>query len=157
ARLWIQPRTTHQYHPLVDTVYWVEDRLWGHNFLGYHFTTIALHAASALLLLKILRKLQIPGAWLAAAIFALHPINVESVAWMVEIKNTLSGFLFFAAVLAYLKFDQRRTARAYLLLLLLFTLGILAKAIELGRASCRENGRCRWWRESVRRSSTMTG
>src|SRR5438105_1019549 len=128
ARLWVEPRTTHQYHPLVDTVYWVEDKLWGHNFLGYHLTTIALHAASALLLLKILRELQIRGAWLAAAIFALHPVNVESVAWMVEIKNTLSGLFFFAAILAYLTFDQTRRLRTYLLVGLLFTLGILANA-----------------------------
>lgn len=66
---------------------------------------------------------------MAAAIFALHPVQVESVAWMAELKNTLSGLLFFGAVLAYLNFDQCRTPRTYLLGLLLFTLGILAKAI----------------------------
>jgi len=95
ARLWFQPRTTLQYHPLVDTMYWIEGRLWGQQVFGYHLITIALHAASALLLVKILRKLQIRGAWLGAAIFALHPVAVESVAWMVELKNTLSGFFFF--------------------------------------------------------------
>src|SRR5437762_9081952 len=91
SRLWIQPRTTWQYHPLVDTMYWVEGKLWGQEVFGYHLVTIALHVASTLLLVKILRKLQIRGAWLAAAIFALHPVLVESVAWMVELKNTLSG------------------------------------------------------------------
>ena len=129
ARLWIQPRTTWQYHPLVDTMYWVEGKLWGQEVFGYHLVTIALHVASALLLVKILRKLQIRGAWLAAAIFALHPVLVESVAWMVELKNTLSGLFFFAAILAYLNFDQTRRLRTYLLVGLLFTLGILAKAI----------------------------
>ena len=129
SRLWIQPRTTWQYHPLVDTMYWVEAKLWGQEVFGYHLVTIALHVASALLLVKILRKLQIRGAWLAAAIFALHPVLVESVAWMVELKNTLSGLFFFAAILAYLTFDQTRRLRTYLLVGLLFTLGILAKAI----------------------------
>jgi len=129
ARLWIQPRTTWQYHPLVDTMYWVEAKLWGQEVFGYHLVTIALHVASALLLVKILGKLQIRGAWLAAAIFALHPVLVESVAWMVELKNTLSGLFFFAAILAYLNFDHTRRLRTYLLVGLLFTLGILAKAI----------------------------
>jgi tetratricopeptide (TPR) repeat protein len=129
ARLWIQPRTTWQYHPLVDTMYWVEAKLWGQEVFGYHLVTIALHVASALLLVKILGKLQIRGAWLAAAIFALHPVLVESVAWMIELKNTLSGVLFFAAVLAYLRFDEERTWRPYLAALILFAFGILAKAI----------------------------
>ena len=129
SRLWIQPRTTWQYHPLVDTMYWVEAKLWGQEVFGYHLVTIALHVASALLLVKILGKLQIRGAWLAAAIFALHPVLVESVAWMVELKNTLSGLFFFAAILAYLNFDQTRRLRTYLVVGLLFTLGILAKAI----------------------------
>src|SRR5205807_3748384 len=123
------PHTNRQYHPLLDTVYWVEDKLWGQATLGYHFVNILLHAASALLLMKILQKLQVPGAWLAAAIFALHPVLVESVAWMVELKNPLSGLFFFAAILAYLTFDQTRRLRTYLLVGLLFTLGILAKAI----------------------------
>ena len=129
VQLWIHPRTTRQYHPVVDTVYWIEDKLWGDNVLGYHLVTIALHAAAALLLVKILRKLQIPGAWLAAAIFALHPVQVESVAWMVEIKNTLSALFFLAAILAYLNFDERRARGKYFVVLLLFVVGILTKAI----------------------------
>ena len=127
--LWFAPHTTRQYHPLLDTVYWLEDKLWGQSVLGYHLLSISLHAISALLLLTILRRLQVPGSWLAAAIFALHPVHVESVAWMVELKNTLSGFFFFAAVLAYLRFDEKRSAKSYLAVLLLFTIGVLVKAI----------------------------
>lgn len=127
--LWFAPSTTRQYHPLLDTVYWLEDKVWGQSVLGYHLLTIALHAISAVLLLAILRRLRIPGGWLAAAIFALHPTHVESVAWMVELKNTLSGFFFFAAVLTYLQFDDKRSRKTYLLTLLFFTLGILVKAI----------------------------
>src|SRR5438270_5133994 len=90
VHLWTEPQTTRQYHPLLDTVFWVEDKLWGDSMLGYHLVNILIHAVSALLLLKILRQLGIPGAWLACAIFALHPIQAESVAWLAELKNTLS-------------------------------------------------------------------
>lgn len=127
--LWFAPHTTRQYHPLLDTVFWIEDKLWGQEVLGYHFATIFFHGVSAVLLMAILRRLKVPGAWLAAAIFALHPICVESVAWMVELKNTLSGFFFFAAILAYLRFDETRDKKIYFLVLLLFSMGILSKAI----------------------------
>ena len=127
--LWFAPHTTRQYHPLLDTVYWLEDKLWGQSVLGYHLLSIAMHAVSALLLFAILRRLKIPGAWLAAAVFALHPVHVESVAWMVELKNTLSGSFFFAALLAYLQFDEKRTAKWYTLVVVLFTMGVLVKAI----------------------------
>ena len=127
--LWIEPQTTRQYHPLVDTVFWIEDKLWGDSMLGYHLVNIVLHAAAALMLLKILREIEIPGAWLAAAVFALHPVQADSVAWLVELKNTLSAIFFFGCVLAYLRFDRNRTAASYALVLLLFCIGLLAKAI----------------------------
>jgi Flp pilus assembly protein TadD len=129
AHLWIEPQTTRQYHPLLDTVFWTEDKLWGDSMLGYHLVNILIHGFSALLLWKILRQLRIPGAWLACAIFALHPIQAESVAWLAELKNTLSGILFFSSVLVYLRFDQDRSARSYILVLLLFSLGLMVKAV----------------------------
>jgi protein O-mannosyl-transferase len=127
--LWIEPQTTKQYHPLVNTVFWLGNRLWGNAMLGYHLVNIVLHTVSALLLWKILRELGVAGAWLAAAIFALHPVQVDSVAWLAELKNTLSGVFFFGCILAYLRFDQTRTRGAYALALFLFCLGLLAKAI----------------------------
>jgi protein O-mannosyl-transferase len=129
SHLWTDPQTTRQYHPLLDTVFWVEDKLWGDSMLGYHLVNILIHAVSALLLLKILRQLGIPGAWLACAIFALHPIQAESVAWLAELKNTLSAIFFFASVLVYLRFDQDRSAWSYILVLLLFSVGLMVKAI----------------------------
>ena len=132
--LWIEPhiiRQSHarQYHPLVDTLFWAEDKLWSESMLGHHLLSVAMHAISALMLWKILRQLAIPGAWLASGIFALHPIYVDSVAWLAEAKNTLSGVFFFGCLLAYLRFDQTRSRRAYGVALLLFVLGLLAKTI----------------------------
>jgi tetratricopeptide (TPR) repeat protein len=134
VRIWAEPQTApqehlRQYHPLVNTVFWLGNRLWGDAMLGYHLANIFLHSVSALLLWKILRQLEIAGAWLAAALFALHPVQVDSVAWLAELKNTLSGVFFFGCILAYLRFDQTRNRGAYALALLLFCLGLLAKAI----------------------------
>jgi protein O-mannosyl-transferase len=129
ARIWIEPGATQQYYPLVHSLFWVEYKLWGNTTLGYHLINILLHAFSALLLWKILRRLQVPGAYLAAAIFALHPVGVESVAWISEIKNTLSGAFYLGAVLVYLRFDRTRNWMFYFVTLGLFLLGLMSKTV----------------------------
>jgi tetratricopeptide (TPR) repeat protein len=129
ARIWTQLGATQQYYPLVHSVFWVEHKVWGDSTLGYHLANILLHALSALLLARILRQLKIPGAWLAAAIFALHPVQVESVAWISELKNTLSGVCYLGAALAYLGFDRNRNGGNYALALGLFVLGLLSKTV----------------------------
>jgi hypothetical protein len=129
GRIWTQPGATQQYYPLVHTLFWVEHQLWGDWPAGYHLLNILLHCASALLLVRILRQLQIPGSWLAAAIFALHPIQVESVAWISELKNMLSGVFYFGSVLAYLKFDRTRNLASYAVALVLFVLGLMSKTV----------------------------
>jgi Flp pilus assembly protein TadD len=129
ARIWTQLGATQQYYPLIHTVFWVEHRLWGDATAAYHWVNILLHAASALLLVKVLRRLKIPGAWLAAALFALHPVEVESVAWISELKNTLSGLFYLSAALAYLAFDDTRGGRNYVISLGLFLLGLLCKTV----------------------------
>ena len=127
-RIWFVPRTTQQYYPLLHTSFWLQQRLWGDSTTGYHIVNLLLHIGCVVLVLRILRRLRIPGAELAAIIFALHPVNVETVAWIAERKNTLSALFALAATLWYLKFDESRSRRSYALALGLFFLGLLSKA-----------------------------
>jgi tetratricopeptide (TPR) repeat protein len=129
ARIWIEPGATQQYYPLVHSLFWVEHKLWGETTLGYHLINLLLHALSALLLWKILQGLQVRGAYLAAALFALHPVCVESVAWISEIKNTLSGAFYLGAALIYFKFDRTRKWKFYFAALVLFLPGLLSKTV----------------------------
>ncbi len=139
-RIWI-PGNTPQYYPAVFTAFWVERRFFGLEPAGYHALNVILHALNALLVWRLCRKLSIPGAWFIGAVFALHPVQVESVAWIAERKNVLSGFFYLLSALAYLRFQERReapaspavTARAawkwYLTALALFTLALLSKTV----------------------------
>ena len=128
-RIWFEPGATQQYYPFLHSAFWVEYKLWGDATLGYHLVNILLHAAAALLVALVLRRLRVPGAYLAAAIFALHPVHVESVAWIAELKNTLSGVFYLGAMLVYLRFDQTRQASSYGWALGLFLLAVLGKTV----------------------------
>jgi len=137
-RIWFVPRTTLQYYPLLYSSSWLQERFWSDSPTGYHLVNLLLHIGCVVLVLKILRFLRIPGAELATIVFALHPVNVETVAWITERKNTLSGVFALAATLWYLKFDENRSSRekdgpqgrgdrSYALALGLFLLGLLSK------------------------------
>ena len=106
--IWTDTKANEQYYPMVFTSYWIEKRLWGLAPLGYHLVNVLLHAANALLLWTLLARLGLPGPGWAAALFALHPMCVESVAWITERKNTLSLFLSLLAMLFYLASREPR-------------------------------------------------
>jgi len=93
-RIWFEPGATQQYYPLTWTSFWIDYHLWGLAPFMYHAENILLHGINAVLVWRILRRLNVPGAWFGAALFALHPVCVESVAWVSERKNTLSGLCF---------------------------------------------------------------
>src|ERR1019366_5406053 len=128
-RIWADPGATQQYYPLLHSAFWVEHSIWGDSVLFYHLVNVALHALAACLVVKIARRLALPGAWLAGLVFALHPISVEAVAWISEQKSTLSGVFYLASALAYLRFDQSRRASRYWLALGLFVLALLTKTV----------------------------
>lgn len=142
-RIWSEMGATQQYYPVLHSAFWVEHRLWGSYLPAYHLLNICLHAGSACLLAVGLRRLwghSADGsnvetdvateiaAWLAAVIFVVHPVTVESVAWMSEQKNTLSLILYLGAALAYLRFDENRRVRWYVYALVCFVLAVGAKS-----------------------------
>ena len=112
-RMWFTSQPI-DYWPLTNSSFWLEWRLWGLQPAGYHVTNLLLHICSALLLWAILRRLAIPGALLAALLFVVHPVNVESVAWIAQRKNTLSMVFFLSSIFCYLRSDDApRVGRWY--------------------------------------------
>jgi tetratricopeptide (TPR) repeat protein len=147
-RIWLSPRSQAQYQPLTQSTFWAEYQLLGADEraelspLLFHLTNIILHAGSATLLWFVLRGLRVPGSWIAAAAWALHPVQVEAAAWISERGTVLSGVFFFGTVLAYLRSGFAAQIQAngssedqhpkpdiefYFLALLLFVLGLLSK------------------------------
>jgi tetratricopeptide (TPR) repeat protein len=129
ARIWFEPGATQQYYPFLHSIFWVEHHLWGDAPLGYHLANILLHLLACLLLYRVLRRLEVPGALLAAAVFAVHPVCVESVAWISEQKNTLSTVLYMGTALAFLRYDEGRRLRWHVLATALFALALLSKSV----------------------------
>lgn len=130
-RIWFELGATEQYYPLLHSAFWVQHKLWGDWPTGYHITNILLHAACACLLAAVLRRLEIGDAarWFTAFLFALHPVYVESVAWISEQKNTLSLLFYLIAALLYLRFDATRSRLAYAGATALFVCALLSKSV----------------------------
>ena len=132
--IWFTTKPT-DFFPVTYTDLWIEWRLWGMKAAGHHLTNILLHAANALLLWQVLKKsLQtrrgFTAAWFGAALFAVHPVNAATVAWIAERKNALALLLTLLSVLAYLRSertDNKNAGRAYVCALICFALSLLAK------------------------------
>src|SRR5437667_11751054 len=130
-RIWFSLDAPSQYFPLTYTVLRIERSLWGLNPTGYHWVNILLHVANALLVWRVLSRLKIPGAWLAGAIFAVHPVQVESVAWISELKNVLMGFFFLLTLLTWIEYvdaTHKHRRILYLAALVFYLLALSAKA-----------------------------
>ena len=133
-QIWFSPgeieAETH-YWPLVYSSFWLQHKLWGFAPAGYHVVNVLLHLANTLLLWQLLRRSAVPGAWLAAAVFAVHPVHVESVAWVIELKDVLSGLFYLSAALAWIRFDAEPRRSRYLAALALYGAGMLAKSVVM--------------------------
>ncbi len=134
--IWQNYRSSPSYYPLTVTSFWLEYRIWGFWAPGYRAVNIILHATSAFMLWRLLKKIKMPGALLAAILWAVHPLQVETVVWVTERKNTLSGVLFFASLLLWLRMTDpaetlRRRTLAYGGALIFFALSLFAKTATL--------------------------
>ncbi len=130
--IWSWPSRIHRevhYWPLTYTTFWLEHKMWGLAPAGYHIVNVLLHLLNSLLVWRLLLRLAVPGAWVAAAVFAVHPTHVESVAWIIERKDVLSGLFYLAAVLVWLRFLEKPRPWRYGLALLLFAAGLLSKSM----------------------------
>lgn len=127
GKIWLEPGSLIDYQPLKFSVVWLQWHLWGNDTLGYHLTNVVLHTTSALLIWRLLSKFGLRLAWLGGLIFAIHPVQVESVAWIAELKNTLSLPPFLLAMCAWIDYEERGKSRDYLLALGLFLVAMSCK------------------------------
>ncbi len=150
------------YYPLVLTSFWIQHAVWGLNPVPYHLVNIAMHAGCAILLWRVLVALDVRGARLGAGLWALHPVMVESAAWITELKNTQSCFFYLLAILFFLRWRKTAAAPAegagrggsYALALLCAALAILSKSatvmLPVVLALCWWWLECRWrWRNTT--------
>jgi Flp pilus assembly protein TadD len=146
VEIWSGGRTA-DYFPLTNTIFWIEHHLFGANATGYHAVNILLQIANALLVWRLLTRLNIPGAWLAGLIFGIHPVHVASVAWISELKNLLAMFFALLSILCFLELDDKRlrnSATAYAASLVFFALALLSKTQVVFLPFVLML--CAWWR-----------
>ena len=147
--IWFSPadiKNEGHYWPLVYTSFWLEHKLWGLAPLGYHLVNVLLHLVNVVLVWRLARRLSLAGAWAIAALFAVHPLHVESVAWVIERKDLLSAMFYLGAVLVWLRFAEAPALGRYCLALGLFTAGLLSKSIVVTLPAALMV--LHWWKQS---------
>jgi len=152
--LWFDPvgayleggtRKEGHYWPLLYTTFWLEHKLWGFSPAGYHVVNILIHFANTVLLWRVLSRLAVPGTWFAAAVFAVHPLHAESVAWIMARKDMLATLFCLASLLLWLRFTESPSRGRYTGALLLFAAAMLSKsAVVVFPATLLI---LQWWRE----------
>ena len=152
-RLWFDPATAYlqrdavegHYWPLLYTTFWIEHKLWGFAPLGYHAINLLLHFANTALLWRLLLRLGVPGAWFAAAVFAVHPLHTESVAWIISRKDLLSALFYLSAFFVWTRFVETPRTRRYVAALLLFAAALLCKSVAITLPAALLIWQ--WWKE----------
>ena len=151
-QLWFETDTTYEpdntreghFWPIVYSSFWLEHKLWGFAPLGYHLVNLLLHCVNTWLVWRLLRHLAVPGAWLAAAVFGLHPVHVEAVVWVIARKDLLSTLFYLAAALMWLRFVEAPRVGRYLCSLGGFVAALLSKTIAVSLPAALLVAR--WWR-----------
>ena len=131
--IWFRPQTMLEGHywPMLYTSFWLEHKLWGYHPLGYHTVNVLLHALNALLIWRLLLRLAVPGAWLIAAVFAVHPVHVEPVAWVIARKDLLATLFYLLCFASWLRYRQQPQGGGYFVILALFAAGMLSKSFVI--------------------------
>jgi tetratricopeptide (TPR) repeat protein len=133
-KFWVT-RHTPDYFPITSSTFWIEWRLWGFDYFAWRVVNVGFHALGAVFLWRVLKQLKIPAAWLGAALFAVHPVTVETTVWIAELKNTLSWALFMLAWMLYLDFDAVVAAEA----------SLRRDTLESLTATMRSGQSKKWW------------
>jgi len=133
--MWLHPTEMRPYEihywPMTHSTFWIEHQLWGNDPVGYHIVNVVLHALNSIVLWIVLIQIGIRGAWLAAYIFALHPVHAESVCWIVERKDLLSGLFYLLAMSTFIKYYRTRKTSHMIATMVLYPLALLSKSIVI--------------------------
>jgi tetratricopeptide (TPR) repeat protein len=134
VKIWLEPseiRNEGHYWPVVYTSLWLDYQLWGGSSFGFHLQNLLHYLATIVLLRWLFFRMGIPGAFWVAALFALHPLHVESVAWTIERKDTLCGLFYAAGMLAWVRYDEKNSYDRYAWVLVFFLLAMLSKSLAV--------------------------
>jgi len=146
--IWLHPSLNQKeshYWPITYTSFWLEYQLWGHRPIIYHTTNILLHCCNVLLFWKLLRMIKVPSPLIAAGLFAVHPVHVESVAWIIERKDVLSALFYLVAFMSYVRFENQRRWAFYFITCLFFVAGMWTKSIVISLPLAL--GLWVWWKQ----------